>query len=92
MAGFEADVLVTLRSTRVPSLPPYSLDKNESKSHFISCVSLCKSPGDLHTLVNICLGVSAFVDVVSFLYQLRHGIHLLYEISLKAESTQALVI
>lgn len=53
---FEADVLVTLRSTGVPSLPPYSLDKNESKSHFISCVSLLQIPRELTYFGHTCLG------------------------------------
>lgn len=88
---FETDVLVTLRSTGV-SLTLYSLDKNESKSHFISCVSLLQIPKGLSYFGHICLGVSTLVDVVSFLYQLRPDIHLLYEISLKTDSPKALVI
>lgn len=75
------------------SLLPASLQsrqKNESKSHFISCVSLLQIPRGLVYFGHICLGTSTFVDLVSFLYQLRCDIHLLYEISLKMDFTKHL--
>lgn len=40
----------------------------------------------------ICLEVPAFGGVVSFLYQFRYDIHSLYEISLKTDSHEALVL
>ena len=62
---FELQCLVTLRSAGV-SLHHYSLDKNESKSHFMSCVSLLQIPRGLVYFGHICLELPAFVGVVSF--------------------------